>query len=163
MDTEAMAITAFARTDARGLLVAGAHRNAGPGADVAHEEASAFEALHRQLVAGRAGVVVQFHGFSWDNHPELKEAGVQIVVTSAPDPTLSRAIAAALAPRWRATTEADDLEGTTNVQRTSTVHAGLTFVHVEVEYELRRADEGAEVARAVGDAVAQHVDALRRR
>ena len=38
--------------------------------------------------------------------------------------------------------------------------AGLTFVHVEVEYELRRADEVAEVARAVGDAIAQHVDAF---
>jgi hypothetical protein len=36
-------------------------------------------------------------------------------------------------------------------------------VHVEVEYELRRADEGAEVVRAVSDAIAQHVDALRRR
>jgi hypothetical protein len=98
-------------------------------------------------------VVVQFHGFSSDNHPELKNAGVQIVVTSAPNPALSRAIATALTPRWHATTEADRLEGTTNVQRASTVSAGLRFVHVEVEYELRRADQGAEVARAVSDAI----------
>jgi hypothetical protein len=162
--TEAMAITAFGHADARALLIAGAHRHARPGAGVAHDDASAYEALHRQLLAGRAGgVVVQFHGFSSDNHPELKNAGVQIVVTSAPNSALSRAIAAALAPRWHATTEADRLEGTTNVHRASTVSAGLTFVHVEVESELRRADEGAEVARAVSDAIAQHVDALRRR
>jgi hypothetical protein len=164
MDTEAMAITAFAHADARALLIAGAHRAAGPGADVAHEDASAFEALHRQLVAGRAGgVVVQFHGFTWDKHPKLKNAGIQIVVTSAPNPTLSRAIDSALAPRWHVATDAGGLEGTTNVQSASTVRAGLTFVHVEIESELRRAGEGAEVARAISDAIAQHLDALRRR
>ena len=66
---------------------------------------------NRQLLTGGAGgVVVQFHGFSWDNHTGLKDSGVQIVVTSASDPALSTAIAAALAPRWHATAEVDCLE-----------------------------------------------------
>jgi hypothetical protein len=71
--TEYLAIETFLRSHARALLIAGAHRYAldEPAdpppyalADVAHDERSAFEAMHRAAVRSRpSGVVVQLHGW----------------------------------------------------------------------------------------------------
>jgi hypothetical protein len=90
--THTMAVTAFERAAAKYLFVAGTDRGATAtgcpqppcSADVAHEAASMFEAVHEAALTPRLAVpaaarVYQPHGFSTTGHP----ASCQEVVVSA--------------------------------------------------------------------------------
>ena len=90
--THTMAVTAFERAAAKYLFVAGTDRGATAtgcpqppcSADVAHEAASMFEAVHEaaltpKLTVPAAGRVYQPHGFSTTGHP----ASCREVVVSA--------------------------------------------------------------------------------
>lgn len=148
LHTEDLAVQAFLRADARGLLIAGAHRYAlgkpsetpppwGP-ADVAHDEGSPFEAMHRQALTGLVGgAVVQLHGFAASLHPTVTAKVVVSSAGRAPFGAADAVRAALAAARVPATDQAAGLEGTKNVQAASTAAAGRQFVHVEVESALR--------------------------
>lgn len=116
------------------LLVAGAHRNAGGGAaDVAHRADSVFHAF-AEVLAERAGVEVQLHGYAARSLP-----GVDAVVSSGAGRVLAwhRALLDALAARgftargaWGGACR--ELAGRTNVQGVAAAGRGTPFLHLEL-------------------------------
>ena len=113
--THTMAVTTFERASAKYLFVAGADRGAPAtgcpdppcSADVAHEPASMFEAVHEAALAPRLSVpaatrVYQPHGFLTTNHPpSCQQVVVSAGLVQTPSPgeettRLARLIAAAL-------------------------------------------------------------------
>jgi hypothetical protein len=113
--THTMAVTTFERARAKYLFVAGTDRGATAtgcprrpcSADVAHEEASMFEAVHEAALAPRlplpaAARTYQPHGFSTGNHPpSCQEAVVSAGLEQDASPgiettRLARRVAAAL-------------------------------------------------------------------
>ena len=113
--THTMAVTSFERAGAKYLFIAGTDRGATAigcpqrpcSADVAHESASMFEAVHEAALAPSlylraAARVYQPHGFSTTNHPPscqqvVVSAGIEQDASPGIETTpLARKIAAAL-------------------------------------------------------------------
>ena len=138
--TEDVGVEVFRNADAEDLFVAGAHRNANAGgaADVAHEEASVFEAIHEAAVEAET-VVFQPHGFSEAKHPGYGE----IVVSAGTSPTSLASdgrdalSVAGFDARLYDGDSYSDLGATTNVQGESARAAGAEFLHVEAVRTLR--------------------------
>ncbi len=147
-------IALFDSLQADSLLVAGTHRRAGLGseADVAHETASVFHAVHEAVVSP-GEVIVQIHGFA--SEPDRRFEAVVSSGTRAPSPQ-ARAVTAALLRAGIQTcqfgprTSCDQLGGTNNVQGRSARATGAAFIHVELALSLRdTAPARARVAEAI--------------
>jgi hypothetical protein len=158
--TEKLGVAAFRAGAAAALLVAGAHRSATWDADVAHEDGSAFEAVHESLVLPGTRVL-QLHGFDGDAHPSrygdsVVSDGIDAAEVSVPS-AATAAVAAALSDAgFRVCLQHRDacsgLAATSNVQGKSARQLGGSFVHIEVETTIRadpeRGQQLAQVAAA---------------
>lgn len=147
-DTEALGVRLLEDVPGGALVLAGAHRRAGPGdaADVAHREDSAFHTVVVELQQ-RGVPGVQLHGFaeSTADHDAVVSTGA---AESAPEEV------SALADRM----EADGLrvcrgwsarcplEGKRNVQGRSAQREHATFVHLELAPSARGDGRDAEEA-----------------
>ena len=145
--TEQLGEQLFAALGADALLVAGAHRTAGDGADVAHEPASVFAAVDRALV-GADTVVVQVHGF--DDSRRESSADVVLSSTVSRPGSLVLDLAEALEdagfrPCVYDGEDCDALAGTRNAQGAHARAVGASFVHLElsagIRTDARRRDE----------------------
>lgn len=144
--TPQVGLELFARTRARALLLAGAHRGAGEqdSADVAHRTDSAFEAVHRVLLRDDS-VVVQLHGFD----DGRRDDPADVVLSGGTDdpPGRLRDVRNALTDQdfevclFRGGPRCRDLAARTNVQGRSAREVGALFVHVEAAPALRRQRE----------------------
>ena len=154
---------AFRDADARGFLMAGAHRNAnGTGtADVAHLTDSIFQTVHETWVGATSATDAwQVHGFDIDNHPSFP-VGTEAVLSNG-DGTVSSEVVEldanlesnsfetyaynTLAPTDPTNqtvnggvdgTTFSGLAGTTNEQGIHSRSLGGIFVHVELEQSIR--------------------------
>jgi hypothetical protein len=139
--SERVGSAVFRLADAADLLVAGALRYAGDddSADVAHNDRSVFDAVHRAVLA-RGSTVLQPHGF--DSARRGVEYG-DIVVSSGAAPTeLVRSLARGFETRGFETCLyreglCEGLGGTTNVQGRSARATRASFVHLELARRLR--------------------------
>ena len=157
LSTEDLATRTFLAADARALLIAGANRDAkiDGTADVAHQEDSMFEVIHR-LAIEDGGPVVQVHGFD----ASARSYG-DAVLSSGTDVPGERveSLAADLTSAGYEVCVYDgeqcrELGGTTNVQGSSTEESGADFLHVELSGPLRsdattRARIAAIIAKAL--------------
>ena len=173
INTLEISAQAFADSDSRGFLIAGAHRNANgqDTADVAHLDESIFQEVHQSFAENAAEVSVwQIHGFDIDIHPELPNYSDAIVSAGTGDVTeillgLDQRIDD-LEGDWDSfsfnTLDVDDplnvatngdiagntfslLAATTNIQQLHTTSIGGQFVHIELEQSFRI--DGGESAR----------------
>lgn len=161
IDSYITGVETYRTANGRCLFVAGASRFAGEGetADVAHEEDSVFEAVHRAALAAFRGLVVfEPHGFESTQH-----AGDGDVVVSSgvfpPGPVATRVADLLRGGGVRVCVydgvHCSALGGTTNVQGVSTRAQRHEFLHVEMSRGVRRDPRLRElVARAVARAVA---------
>ena len=157
--TEYLGTELFTALDASALFVAGAHRTAGDGAaDVAHEPASAFAAVD-QAVVGRGTVVLQVHGFDESRHPGY----AQIVLSSGestPGSLLER-LDRELEDAGFDTCVYDGdrcqaLGATRNVQAAHARTVGATFIHLELELDLREPGKQRDtLVAALAEALSQ--------
>ena len=110
--THTMGVTTFERSRAKYLFVAGTDRGAPAAgcpqppcsADVAHEPASMFEAMHEAALAPRlfllpARRVYQPHGFATGNHPASCQ---EVVVSAGLEPTATTRVARRIAAELNA-------------------------------------------------------------
>jgi hypothetical protein len=141
--TEYLGTELFTALDASALFVAGAHRTAGNAADVTHEPASAFAAVDRAVV-GRGTVVLQLHGFD-----ESRHSGYAQIVLSSGESTpgsLVERLDRDLEDAGFDTCVYDGdrcqaLGATRNVQAAHARTVGATFIHLELELDLREPGE----------------------
>lgn len=135
--TEDLGAELFLHAGARWLLMAGTNRDAGPGADVAHESGSVFEAIHRATIGD--SIVMQLHGF--DGGTRSYGDAVVSSGTDHPGPFTEAAATALQGIGLRVCIHdgdhCTDLGGTTNVQGSSTREAQGTFLHVELSQPVR--------------------------
>ena len=172
-NTPSIAAQAFAGGDAKGLLIAGAHRNAnGQGtADVAHLTESIFHEVHQTFAENAtAPSVWQIHGFNLDNHTSFP-AGIDAVISSGTGSVTDLVLGLdqsidSITGDWTShvhnTLDVDDplniatnedlagsafssLAATTNIQQQHTSSLGGHFVHIELEQSFRI--DGGEFAR----------------
>lgn len=140
LSTEDLAVLVFSSADARALLVAGANRDANDDgtADVAHQEDSMFEVVHRSAVQD-GGPVVQLHGF--DATARSYGDAVLSSGTEVPGERIARIATSLTSEGYEVCvydgTHCSGLGGTTNVQGSSTDEAGEDFVHIELSGEMR--------------------------
>ena len=142
--TPEMAIEAYLRLDARAFLMAGAHRYANgyasPASDMARNPRSVFQGLHEALT-GRATHVLQFHGFTVQDHPGYPNV---LLSNGSPEPHMELfALGAALELQGETAGIYDgatwtELTAVANVQGRYTRSIGGRFYHMEYEAELRR-------------------------
>jgi hypothetical protein len=165
INTAPVGVQAFRRGDAGGLLVAGTHRYANDdgSSDVAHDDRTMFAAVNRALVSRRE-TVLQPHGFSdsgtGSDAGDLGDSDVVVSAGTAPPPPAVRAVTAALRRKGFAVCEYDgrrcaDLGATTNVEGRWCREVGATFVHLELDRDVR--DDRSRrtlAARTVVDALA---------
>lgn len=184
INTPSIGAQAFVGSDAKGLLIAGAHRNAnGQGtADVAHLAESVFHEVHQSFVANTTDPSVwQIHGFNLDLHPEFP-AGTDAVISSGTgsvtelvlglDQTIDQ-----LPGDWTSyahnTLDVNDLlniatnetfagsvfsslAATTNIQQQHTTSVGGQFVHIELEQSFR-IDGGDFSRQLIGQTIANAI------
>ena len=141
--TEGLGPQLFAALRGDVLLVAGAHRASGKGADVAHGSSSVFSAVDRAVV-GPGSVVVQVHGFD----ESRRQGSADVVLSSTvadPDPVvLDLAEALEDADFDVCVYDGDDcdaLAGTRNAQAAHARAVGATFIHLELAVGLRERGE----------------------
>jgi hypothetical protein len=185
INTTGISAHVFAESQARGFLLAGAHRNAnGVGtADVAHLDETIFHEAHQSFAADASDLSVwQVHGFNIDLHSQLPRDTDAILSSGIGSVTelvlgLDRNIDA-LEGDWKSysfnTLEDDDLlnvatnedlsgslfsalGGTTNVQRQHTTSIGGEFVHIELEQSFR-IDGGESTRRLISQTIANWID-----
>jgi len=154
--TDLIGTEVFERSGARYLLAAGALRDSGEDADVAHAPDSAFATADRAVVAA-GWTVVQVHGFVVSKHPGYPQAVVS-AGTASGGPA-ARAVAARLQAAGFTTcvydgTVCTDLAARTNVQGQNARAVGADFVHVELERAVR-SDPAlrSRAAQAIAEAV----------
>ncbi len=154
--TEEMGLALFQATQARLLMVAGAHRTAGGGdADVAHRSDTVFAAVSSDVV-DEDTVVVQLHGFAPDQH----DAPSDVIVSSGTREG-SRLVRRIIRALDDAALDAcvygdgcDVLGGTRNVQAEAAREAGAQFLHVEVSARVRDDDDRRDLlVRTLGAAL----------
>lgn len=172
-----IAVTAFAESRARALLVNTVHRHASrrgrdarddgesdddkdpAGSDVAHAAASFFLAAHDEASARAGAPALQLHGFGDSAVP-----GASVVLSAAGTNAKIDDVATAVSSvidRDRVRVYPRDvrrLGGTTNVQARSSARAGRAFVHAELSRTFRDQLLGdpairARFARAAADAL----------
>lgn len=154
--TDLIGTEVFERSGARYLLAAGALRDAGEDADVAHAPDSAFATADRAVV-GAGWTVVQVHGFVVSKHPGYPQAVVS-AGTASGGPA-ARAVAARLQAAGFTTCVYDgtvcaDLAARTNVQGQNARAVGADFVHVELERAVRSDPVlRSRAAQAIAEAV----------
>jgi len=167
INTPQISAQTFVDSEAKGFLLAGAHRNAnGFGtADVAHLPQSIFQEVHQSFTNSASEFdlsVWQVHGFNIDLHPEFP-LGADAILSSGTGDVSSLVLELdqnldslpgdftsfafntldATDPLNVATngsllgTQFSSLGGTTNVQRQHTTSIGAEFVHIELEQSLR--------------------------
>ena len=162
VDSELVAGSVFATSEAAALVVAGAHRRAAEAADVAVQEGSAFHAWQTALVE-EGDVVLQVHGFDAAAHPDLRADAVVSDGRDGRDGSrpsdASRRVAEALERAGfdvclHHRDRCDQLAGTRNVQGAAARAAGAQFVHLELSRPLRSApDRRAKAVTAIATAV----------
>ena len=173
INTTDVSAQVFVDSEAKGFLLAGAHRNAnGSGtADVAHLNESIFQEVHQSFADNAPNLSVwQVHGFNIDLHPEVPSdtdailssgtgSVTELVLgldqnidglpgnfTSYAFNTLSVSDPLNVATNGNVTGSVfSQLGGTTNVQRQHTSSIGGQFVHIELEQSFRI--DGGESAR----------------
>ncbi|NLU83815.1 hypothetical protein [Rhodococcus sp. HNM0569] len=162
-NTEHMGAQLFSETDARMLMMAGAHRRAGDdSADVAHRSDTTFAAVNDAVVQ-KGTTVVQIHGFSSDNHDSGKKDDDlgEVVLSSTvdqPSPVVRR-LADDLEDNGFDTCTYDGkkcaaLAATTNVQAISARARGADFVHIEVDQDIRNdRSERRELMRVIAESL----------
>ena len=147
VNTPQVGVQAFRDGRAAALLVAGTHRyaNRDGSSDVAHDDRTMFAEVNRALVR-RGQTVLQPHGF--DSSGAAKESdGIEhsdVVVSAgiAPPPAVVDSVTAALQGKGFAVCEYDgdrcaDLGGTLNVEGEWCREVGATFVHLELDRDVR--------------------------
>lgn len=173
INTPAIGAQSFVGSDARGFLIAGAHRNANgqDTADVAHLSESIFQEVHQSFVENAPNLSVwQIHGFDIDQHAEFP-AGIDAVISSGTGSVTELLLGLdqridALEGSWTShvynTLNINDplniavnenvagsvfrsLAGTTNVQQQHTTALGGQFLHIELEQSFRI--DGGDFAR----------------
>ncbi len=144
LHSEKVGLETFRRANAKYLFISGAHRKAKAAgtADVAHDNTSIFEQIHKVAIDS-ANTVFQPHGFSQEDHPEYGE----VVVSSGTDypPPRVRDLQDALQEagfdaRLYDGDSYSELAGTTNVQGKSARAVGVEFLHLEVSRSIRERD-----------------------
>jgi hypothetical protein len=156
--TELVGLELFRSARAANLFMAGAGRraNADGSADVAHNGASVFEAVHRRALTP-GSMVIQPHGFDEGENRGLGDAVVSSGAVPADD--LAGAVARALEALGLRVCLFDGVRcrtmgGTRNVQGASTRAAGGSFVHLELAAGIRASQAlSREVSRAVAGAI----------
>jgi hypothetical protein len=154
--TERMGVQLFRLTPGSVVLMAGAHRRAGNGAaDVAHNDRSLFSAL-AAAAADRRLPQIQLHGFADHNL-----AGLDAVVSTGTRAATPAAVRIADKLRKIGLTTCQSwensrgrLEGIGNVQALAAERAGSVFIHLELNWRIRRDDglrAGAVEAVAAAD------------
>lgn len=173
INTPEISAQVFVDSEAKGLLLAGAHRNAnGFGtADVAHLEQSIFQEVHQSFADSATNLSVwQIHGFNIDGHSAFP-AGADAILSSGTG-SVSELILGldqgidALDGDWTSytfnnldientlnvATNGDiagslfsGLAATTNVQGQYTNSIGGEFIHIELEQSFRI--DGGEASR----------------
>ena len=175
INTTGISAQTFVESQAKGFILAGAHRNAnGIGtADVAHLAESIFQEVHQSFAEGTTDLSVwQIHGFDIDQHPSFP-ADSDAILSSGTGSVSALVLGLdqnidALDGDWTSytfnTLDVSDalnvatngdlagskfsaLGGTTNVQRQHTSSIGGEFVHIELEQSLRI--DGGEPARSL--------------
>jgi hypothetical protein len=147
INTPQVGVAAFRHGDAFGLLVAGTHRyaNADGSSDVAHDDRTMFAEVNRALVR-RAQTVLQPHGFdeggSARSTGDTGEADVVVSAGTESSPPVVDAVTDALRGRGFTVCEYNgdqctDLGATRNVEGAWCREAGATFVHLELDREIR--------------------------
>jgi hypothetical protein len=155
--TEKLGPRLFAALHGDALLVAGAHRSAGNGADVAHEPSSAFAGVDRAIV-GSGTVVLQVHGFDESQH--RGSADVVLSSTDATPGPLIRELADALEeagfrPCVYDGEDCDALAGTRNTEGAHARAVGATFIHLELASDIREpGDRQDELIRVITSVLA---------
>ena len=154
--TEKLGIAIHRQVPGSVLLVAGAHRDAAGGrADVAHNARSVFHVLATEF-ARRKLPQVQVHGFADETFPE---AEVIVSTGAAPTSGAARDVASALRRAGLVTCRAwtrpcGQLEGRTNEQGRAAHDLDAPFIHVELNWSLRRDPARRELlAAAIGQAL----------
>ena len=165
LNTPQVGLQAFRHGDAAGLLVAGTHRYANDdgSSDVAHDGRTMFAAVNRALVSRRE-TVLQPHGFSDSRSgadtDDARASDVVVSAGTAPPPPAVTAVTAALRSTGFAVGEYDgrrcaDLGATRNVEGRWCRGRGATFLHLELDRDVRDdRPRRALAARTVVDALA---------
>nr|WP_240942050.1 hypothetical protein [Planosporangium thailandense] len=154
--TERIGVHLFRLAPGAILVVAGAHRRAGNGAaDAAHNDRSLFHALAAEA-ANRRLPQIQLHGFADASLPGLDAVVSTGTRTATPAAvrvaTTLREAGLATCEPWR--DSRGRLEGIGNVQASTAVRLGTTFVHLELSWRVRRdAHLRAVAVRAVAAAL----------
>lgn len=173
INTTGISAQTFVESQAKGFVLAGAHRNAnGLGtADVAHLAESIFQEVHQSFAQEVANLSVwQIHGFDIDLHPSFP-ADSDAILSSGTGSVSALVLGLdqyidALDGDWTSYTfntlditdalniatngdlagsQFSALGGTTNIQRQHTTLIGGEFVHIELEQSFRI--DGGESAR----------------
>lgn len=184
INTTEISAQVFAESQAKGFLLAGAHRNAnGFGtADVAHLEQSIFQEVHESFADSATDLSVwQVHGFDIDGHPGFP-TGADAVLSSGTGSVSELVLGLdqridALDGDWSSYSfnalDVDDalniatnedligslfsgLGGTTNVQGQHTNSIGGEFVHIELEQSFR-IDGGAASRQLISQTIANSI------
>ncbi len=136
LTTEALAVSAFQATESRCLMIAGSHRDTGTilascqgllAADVAHNDATMFQAATEALAGSDAGaglLVLQWHGMA-DTTCPLVDVYITEGLTTTPPP---------LSPAW---TLASTIATIEPVWRTGVAGAGLCSLNGTRDVQLR--------------------------
>ncbi|MEU1602330.1 hypothetical protein [Micromonospora matsumotoense] len=152
LHTEDVGLRLFRATPGSIMLVAGAHRRAGDQkADAAHNSQGLFQLASDRFARGGINQI-QLHGFAEQSLP-----GEEIVVSNGQkrsDAALRRtadALDAAGFVACRAwSSRCGELEGTTNTQAEAARKQGAVFVHLEITWAVRRAeDRRADLVKAL--------------
>jgi hypothetical protein len=148
VNTPQVGVQVFERGRAEALLVAGTHRYANDdgSSDVAHDDRTMFARVNEALVSGRH-TVLQPHGFSdtgagGDDSRDLEGSEVVVSAGTAPPPPTVDAVTRALRGKGFAVCEYDgqrcaDLGATRNVEGRWCREVGATFVHLELDRDIR--------------------------
>jgi hypothetical protein len=163
--TGEIALALFARLHAGALFFNTVHRYAPPDgdehpADVAHSERTLFAAANQGLLDAAGWTILQVHGFGGKQPLPAEVKAVVSDGTRTAGPSAVR-LRAALAKRWGAGTarlygvDAEVLGATTNVEGKAARRSGVTFLHVEMSADTRRAlgRDAAPLADAIGEAL----------
>jgi len=160
INTPEVGVAAFRHGDAEALLIAGAHRyaNADGSSDVAHEVDTMFARVNQALVDDRH-VVLQPHGFNDEGSDSTDYGDVVVSAGTAAPPPAVLAVTTALRTAGFDVCEYDGdsctaLGATRNVEGVWCRKVGATFVHVELDRDVREnPDQRTLVARTAMDAL----------
>lgn len=150
--TPSIALDIYRTLDARGLLIAGTHRNANPdgSADMAHVTKSIFQSVHMALSqeiqdTSKEVIILQIHGFHTSKHEGYPQVIFGFGEKIQPKGfALAQKLENALAEQgiivglctgdvWQ------DLCGTTNAQ--ATISSRVVFMHIELDESIRKNDD----------------------